>query len=465
MATTQPAAAPAVRTKQKYEFFGPPGAFVISTSISLLTYLSHFFITASPSVPPPQFLSAPIESLKAAFTSPETPLFSLNVLLAYVAYFLGLVLLQHILPGPYVQGVLLPDGKTRLTYKLNAIHTSIFILSVCAYGTYFHGGANWVLWTWLWENNLALITSLNIFTLSLSAFLYLNSHRTNKASPVVLARGGQTGNFLYDWYIGRELNPRTSLLPSFDLKEFCELRPGLILWMILNLSNIAAQIRLHPTTSTTPILSPDGKYVFGISTTIILTTLFQIWYVIDSHIHEPAVLTTMDIVTDGFGHMLVFGDLLWVPFMYSLQTRYLAFHPTPLHPLHLAIILCVHLSGYTIFRLSNSQKNLFRTNPTHPSIAHLESIKTRRGTRLLVSGWWGVARHVNYLGDWVMAWAWCLTTGTGGGWGVTYFYVVYFGILLVHRERRDDEACEEKYGEDWRRYTRLVRWRILPGVY
>jgi delta14-sterol reductase len=36
---------------------------------------------------------------------------------------------------------------------------------------------------------------------------------------------------------------------------------------------------------------------------------------------EKAILTTMDITTDGFGFMLAFGDLAWVPFIYSLQAR------------------------------------------------------------------------------------------------------------------------------------------------
>ena len=36
---------------------------------------------------------------------------------------------------------------------------------------------------------------------------------------------------------------------------------------------------------------------------------------------EQAILTTMDITTDGFGYMLAFGDLAWVPFTYSLQAR------------------------------------------------------------------------------------------------------------------------------------------------
>ena len=36
----------------------------------------------------------------------------------------------------------------------------------------------------------------------------------------------------------------------------------------------------------------------------------------------------MDIIHDGFGFMLVFGDLVWVPFTYTLQARYLADRPS-----------------------------------------------------------------------------------------------------------------------------------------
>lgn len=36
------------------------------------------------------------------------------------------------------------------------------------------------------------------------------------------------GNSVYDFFLGRELNPR---LGSFDFKYFCELRPGLIGWV------------------------------------------------------------------------------------------------------------------------------------------------------------------------------------------------------------------------------------------
>lgn len=68
----------------------------------------------------------------------------------------------------------------------------------------------------------------------------------------------------------------------------------------------------------------------------------------------------MDITTDGFGFMLAVGDLTWVPFVYSLQARYLAFKPVELGPTYSALILFTKLVGYYIFRDSNGEKNDFR---------------------------------------------------------------------------------------------------------
>ena len=61
---------------------------------------------------------------------------------------------------------------------------------------------------------------------------------------------------------------------------------------------------------------------------MVLVCLFHGIYVLDALWHEEAILTTMDITTDGLGFMLVFGDLVWVPFTYCLQARYLADHPS-----------------------------------------------------------------------------------------------------------------------------------------
>ena len=295
---------------------------------------------------------------------------------------------------------------------------------------------------------------------------------------------------LYDWFIGRELNPRV-VLPFFgeiDIKIFCELRPGLLGWLLLNLSFIAHQHKL---------------YGF-VSDSIILVTFFQGAYVLDALYFESSILSTIDVTTDGFGFMLTFGDLVWLPFTYSWQARYLAIFPVHLGYGGSLGVLAVVGYGFYIFRSSNNEKARFRSDPTDPRVAHLQYIQTRSGSRLLTSGWWGTARHINYLGDWIMSWSYCLPTGIAGyiiqrsvrtpggsrypidgqpflgqdsgkevvhgeakGWGMlfTYFYILYFAVLLVHRDLRDDEKCSKKYGKDWEKYKKRVPYKLIPYLY
>ncbi len=333
------------------------------------------------------------------------------------------------------------------------------------------------------DNYLKLLTTSTLIAYSLATFVYVKSFSVKPGNKELrcLAAGGHTGNLMYDWFIGRELNPRVTLplLGEIDIKEFMELRPGMLGWMLFNFAFMAKQYR-----------------TFGfVSDSIVFISVIQTLYILDSEIMEPAILTTIDIINDGFGCMLAFGDLVWVPFLYSTQTRYLSTHPITLGWPGMTVVGTVLLIGFSIFRLSNSQKNAFRTNPNDPSVAHLKYIETKTGSRLLVSGWWGIARHINYLGDWLQSWPYSLPTGIAGytilaagtqaegaikmldgrevvqgdakGFGMifTYFYIVYFAVLLIHRDGRDDEKCSRKYGEDWEKYKKIVRWKILPGVY
>ncbi len=68
----------------------------------------------------------------------------------------------------------------------------------------------------------------------------------------------------------------------------------------------------------------------------------------------------MDVVTDGFGLMLSFGDICWLPMTYSLQARYLAFNPVELGWNGVGAVIVVQAIGYYIFRTSNQEKNDFR---------------------------------------------------------------------------------------------------------
>lgn len=257
------------------------------------------------------------------------------------------------------------------------------------------------------------------------------------------------GDTRYKFYnfIGRELNPRSKLFPAFDWKEFCELYPGLIGWVVVDLAMAYKQF----------------QNLGHVTNSMALVCLFHAIYVGDALFHEKSILTTMDITHDGFGFMLAFGDLAWVPFTYTLQARYLVDYPVSLSTLQLVAIAFTNVFGYVAFRGANSQKDQFRRDFKSKHVKHLKYINTKRGTRLIVSGWWGIARHINYTADWLMGLSWCLVCGTQHI--VPYFYAIYFASLLIHRDIRDGANCAKKYGDDWKKYCKIVKYRLIPLIY
>jgi delta14-sterol reductase len=351
----------------------------------------------------------------------------------YAAWLALQLLLQLVVPGPTREGQPLADG-TRLKYRMNGWRS--WWLTLAIMGGAVAGGL--VPPTFFYDEFGPLFATVVLVAFAYSVWLYHHGRRHGRAEEV-------SGNLIHDFFLGTSLNPRSGAL---DHKLFSEARPGLMLWVVGDLSLAAKQYQLHGT----------------VTTPMVLVCLFQVFYVADYYFHEEAILSTWDVKHERFGFMLCFGDLVWVPFTYTLQALFLVGHPHGLPWWATSGIVLLNVAGYVIFRGANLQKHRFRTDPTRPIWGRPPvAIRTRRGPLLLASGWWGQARHVNYLGDLMMALAWCLPCGFSS---VTpYFYATYFTALLVLRERRDHAMCLRKYGDDWREYSRLVPWRIVPKVY
>ena len=84
-------------------------------------------------------------------------------------------------------------------------------------------------------------------------------------------------------------------------------------------------------------------------------------------------------------------------------------------------------------------------------------------TVLLLSGWWGVARHFHYLPEIMAAVCWSLPALFYSP--IPYIYVMFLTILLLHRLRRDDKRCQQKYGIYWEEYRKLVPSKVIPGLF
>jgi Delta14-sterol reductase len=142
-----------------------------------------------------------------------------------------------------------------------------------ALGTIIRGGSQ--SFTWIYEHFLGLVTASIVYSILQTAVLYFWSFKEDK----LLALGGNSESHIYNvcqpliilylgsyvafqFWIGRELNPT---IGSLDLKSFCELRPGLIGWVLINISMACEQaVRSggHITDSMLLILIFQGSYVF-----------------------------------------------------------------------------------------------------------------------------------------------------------------------------------------------------------
>lgn len=407
-----------------FEFMGPMGTLLLTVGLpSVVLFLFAFCNKGQCSIKFPKTFPCLSE-----FWHP-------HAYTLFVVWFLFQVLLYVAPLGRTVYGTLVRDGS-RLTYKMNGLYAFVISHLVFAVGYFYFR----IPVTFVYDKFLALACAGFVFSFALAVYFYAKSFKKG----ALLALGGNSGYIIYDWFMGRELNPR---FWSFDWKVFCEMRPGLIGWVLINYCMMAKQYEIYGT----------------VTASMFLVCAFQAWYILDSFLFEDAILTTMDVVHDGFGFMLAFGDLCWVPFTYSLQARFLVDYPTDLAPLAVVCIVLLNTLGYVIFRGSNSQKNQFRCNPNHPSVCHLETLQTRRGTKLIVSGWWGWCRHPNYVGDLIMALSWSLPCGFC--FVLPYFYVIHFAVLLIHRQLRDEHHCKAKYGNDWDRFCQRVKWRLIPGLY
>ncbi|KAJ3027690.1 UNVERIFIED_CONTAM: hypothetical protein HDU68_003331 [Siphonaria sp. JEL0065] len=458
-------------TSHHFEFMGPHLSPLVVVGLGIVPTLLNSLCSDSqcPQVPTAASKEAVIEMLVVTYQRTVATVTQDQLVLATIvvlSWYAWQAVLYLVLPGKIATGTLIRDG-TRLTYPINAF--SAMILSYLTLGaiSYQYGSAPLL---WVANNTLPLCLSstglsvIQSLALYAASFRYVTVNADAKSQkdgkdatrlPALLAVGGNSGYPFYDFFIGRELNPR---IFGFDLKYFCELRPGLIGWTILNAANAVKQgVFVGENADDWELIA------MSVSNSMWLVLVFQLYYVVDALWNEQAILTTMDITTDGFGFMLNFGDLVWVPFTYTLQSKFLAMFPVNLSTPAVAGLIALKLFGLYMFRGANGQKNAFRTDPNSPECKHLKFIETKRGTKLLVSGWWGFARHVNYTGDWLMALSWCLPTGFLTP--ITYFYAFYFAILLWHREMRDELACKEKYGEDWKRYCAIVKYRFVPGIY
>ncbi|MGF1465485.1 MAG: hypothetical protein ACFCGT_05065 [Sandaracinaceae bacterium] len=242
------------------------------------------------------------------------------------------------------------------------------------------------------------------------------------------------------WF-GNELNP---VWLGVDLKMFMY-HPSLLGVYLLILGFASAQWDLHG------LVTPQ----------MMMLVAFWNLYLWTHYIKEEFMLSTWDVIAENFGFMLVWGDLVLVPFLYCIPGWWVVDDTTPWPPAGWIALSAFFVLALTVFRGANWQKERYKQERTSARIwgRPVETI----GGRLLVSGWWGIGRKINYTGEIGVYLAFAMTAGFDHL--APYALPLWLLALLVHRAARDDSRCRAKYGALWEQYCQRVPFRMVPFLY
>jgi len=201
------------------------------------------------------------------------------------------------------------------------------------------------------------------------------------------------------------------------------------------------------------------------SPVLLLSSALISFFIIDYLFFEEVHLYTYDLFAERIGFKLGWGCLVFYPYFYAVflwSTVELPAPPTPgLFPVIFALIF---FSGWILSRGANLQKFYFRKYPGKRFLLIVPEAISDGEKALLVNGFWGLSRHLNYLGEVLMACGIILCTGYPMLiW--PWLYPLYYVLLLSARQIDDNRRCALKYGELWKVYEKRVPYRIIPFIY
>ena len=345
----------------------------------------------------------------------------------------AVVLALHLaLPGRWIDGYVV-DPKTGrpLRYRLNGLRV-LFVTVALYVAACWLGAIPWdFFYLQRWEMAAGACVLGLLFTLG-----------------IVLSAPPRQGLFA-DLFLGRRTNPQWAG-GRLDAKMFLYLA-GAVMFELNLLSFTAHHLLTHPEDPSEGV--------------ILYTVLFS-FFVVEYLHFEEVHLYTYDLMAERVGFKLGWGCLVFYPFFYPIGLWVLADRPDPHTPAPLlALSVLLFFGGWALARGANLQKFWFKRDPTAKAFGLLEPRAiSGDGKHVLAGGFWGLSRHINYLGEILMATALTLCLGHPLSFA-PWLYPLYYVALLVPRQIDDDRRCAEKYGPLWDEYVRRVPSRIIPGIY
>ncbi|MCP4872754.1 MAG: 7-dehydrocholesterol reductase [Proteobacteria bacterium] len=349
--------------------------------------------------------------------------------------------LLRIVPGKEYLGPPTPAGE-QPRYKLNGVACYVITLGLTA-------GFGWYAPTLVYNHFGEILITSSLLSLVGCGLLVLKGTKW----PTT-ADASRSDNLIWDFWNGVELHPR---LLGVELKQWINCRVSMAGWAAILVLYAAAQIER------TGNLDPAMAACVGLHC-IYLFKFF--WW-------EDGYFGSLDITHDRFGFYLFWGLMVWVPSLYCLVGLYLVDHTGHLDwPLAGAITAFGIASIWANYDADRQRMRVRRTGgdttvwgkkPEVIEATYQTADGEERTNLLLVSGWWGTARHLHYVFELALATAWTLPALFTHL--LPWSYVIFLAILLTDRARRDERRCAAKYGPAWDEYRSRVKWRMVPGIY
>jgi delta14-sterol reductase len=347
----------------------------------------------------------------------------------YLGFVGALFVLRKIVPGPSREGQKLRDGS-RKSYKLNGFYLLLLLAATIVVGQVTGAYTLATVHRLFWP----LLVVANAFAVAHTLWLFVRGRRHQRAA------GAADAGVVKDLWFGAELNPE---LWGIDLKMFAYIPSLMGLW-VLNLSFASAQY----------------AELGHLTTRMALFQIFYTIYIFNYFQFEYGMLHTWDVIAENFGFMLVWGDYVVVPFFYCLAGWYLLDNTAPMPAYEVAALSLLFAVGFWLFRGSNEQKHRYKEDPSAKIWGRTPETV---GGRLLVSGFWGIGRKLNYTGELMVYFSWTICTGSTSV--VPYLLPLWLVGLFTHRAWRDEQRCHAKYGALWDEYCRRARFRMIPFLY
>ncbi|CAL8128520.1 unnamed protein product [Orchesella dallaii] len=301
----------------------------------------------------------------------------------------------------------------------------------------------------IYENMGPIVGTLNVIALTLCLFLLIRGIQNKKED----SKEHKKTSILYQFMLGVDLHPR---LFGMDVKQLTSPRLGNMMWQIFIIVYLVAGWKLH-----------------GFNAGHFVNVTLQSVYIFKAFHLEDYYFTMFEMMEDHAGYNLCWGSLVWMPAFYAFQAYFFVRHPSNISNKWAAVLFCLGLLAIYLNYDTCNQKRRFRkaleSNTEHMKIWGRNAVgipvqfstfdgKQKR-SQLLISGWWGMARKINYTFELLAIIMWSLPGFQYGLWYASYFLFLF--VLMLHRAKyRHEIKCSRKYGLGWDEYCKKLKNKL-----